>query len=137
MYTITLPSDLKGFVNTNTEEGITATDRRIHLVDGELEPQEPLCPVCGERLDICNSTGNRHFMWFSRLLENHFEDIIAHATFGVSSGKVEGVNNKIKTIRRQGYGYPDDDYFFLKIFDASREAYFTGIWAIFKEANEG
>ena len=51
------------------------------MIDGELEPQEPLCPVCDERMDICNSTRNRHFMWFSRLLENHFEDIIAHATF--------------------------------------------------------
>ena len=26
----------------------------------------------------------------------------------------------IKTLRRAGYGYPDDEYFFLKIFDASR-----------------
>ena len=74
-------------------------------------------------IDICNSTKNKHFIWFARLLENHFEGIIAHATFRVSSGKVEGMNNKIKTIRRQGYGYPDDDYFFLKIFDASRETY--------------
>lgn len=74
-------------------------------------------------IDICNSTENKHFLWFARLLENHFEGIIAHATYRISSGKVEGMNNKIKTIRRQGYGYPDDDYFFLKIFDASRETY--------------
>ena len=74
-------------------------------------------------IDICNSTKNKHFAWFARLLDNHFEGIIAHASFRISSGKVEGMNNKIKTIRRQGYGYPDDDYFFLKIFDASRETY--------------
>lgn len=43
-----------------------------------------------------------------------------HATYGMSSGKIEGINNKIKTLRRQGYGYPDDDYFFLKLFDLSR-----------------
>ena len=30
------------------------------------------------------------------------------------------INNKIKTPRRQGYGYPDDDYFFLKLFNLSR-----------------
>jgi len=30
---------------------------------------------------------------------------------------------KIKTLRRHGYGYPDDDYFFLKLFDASRKGY--------------
>ena len=71
-------------------------------------------------MDICSASGNKHMMWFRRLLDNHFEGIIAHATYKISSGKVEGINNKIKTIRRQGYGYPDDDYFFLKIFDASR-----------------
>jgi hypothetical protein len=26
----------------------------------------------------------------------------------------------IKALRRSGYGYPDDAYFILKIFDASR-----------------
>ena len=36
---------------------------------------------------------------------------------------IEGINNMIKTIRRTGYGYPDDDYFFLKIMDQSRKAY--------------
>ena len=58
-----------------------------------------------------------------RLLGNHFEGIIAHATYNISAGKIEGINNKIKTIRRQGYGYPDDEYFFLKLFDMSRWSY--------------
>ena len=35
--------------------------------------------------------------------------------------KIEGINQKIKTIRRQSYGLPDDEYFFLKLFDASRQ----------------
>ena len=71
-------------------------------------------------MDLCEETGNVHLMWFHRLLSKHFEGIIAHATYDVSSGKIEGINNKIKTLRRQGYGYPDDDYFFLKLFDLSR-----------------
>jgi len=84
------------------------------------------CEMASEIIDIidmCNSTCNKNFIWFANLLENHFEGIIAHATYRFSSGKVEGTNNMIKTIRRQGYGYPDDDYFFLKIFDASRRTY--------------
>ena len=76
-----------------------------------------------EIIDLCRATGNTHFIWFARLLENHLSGIIAHATFRISSGKIEGINNKIKTLRRQGYGYPDDDYFFLKIVDASRKPY--------------
>ncbi|MCH3917213.1 MAG: ISL3 family transposase [Spirochaetia bacterium] len=71
-------------------------------------------------MDICHGTGNKHFMWFARLPDNHFEGIIAHATYRISSGKVEGCNAMIKCCRRQAYGYRDDDYFFLKIMDASR-----------------
>ncbi|MCR5088203.1 MAG: transposase, partial [Oscillospiraceae bacterium] len=33
------------------------------------------------------------------------------------------INQKIKTLRRHAYGYPDDEYFFLKLFDASRHTY--------------
>ena len=76
-----------------------------------------------EIMDICEATENSHLLWFRRLLDSHFEGIIAHATFKISSGKIEGINNKIKTLRRQGYGYPDDDYFFLKLLDASRKPY--------------
>lgn len=74
-------------------------------------------------MDTCKATGNPHLLWFERLLSNHFEGIIAHATYNISSAKIEGINNKIKTLRRQGYGYPDDEYFFLKLFDMSRRVY--------------
>ncbi|MBK5201489.1 MAG: transposase, partial [Spirochaetaceae bacterium] len=36
-------------------------------------------------------------------LDKHFEGIIANATYDISAGKIEGINNKIKTIKRQGY----------------------------------
>ena len=76
-----------------------------------------------EIIDICNDSGNKHFRWFSNLLEKHFEGIIAHGTYKISSGKVEGTNNLIKTVRRKAYGYRDNDYFFLKIMDESRREY--------------
>jgi transposase len=74
-------------------------------------------------MDTCAASGNSHLKWFGRLLDNHFEGIIAHATYKISSGKMEGINNKIKVLRRQAYGLPDDDYFFLRLFDASRMDY--------------
>ena len=74
-------------------------------------------------MDTCTATDNGHLKWFARLLDNHFEGIIAHATYRISSGKIEGINNKIKVLRRQAYGLPDDDYFFLRLFDASRKDY--------------
>ena len=74
-------------------------------------------------MDICTATGNKHLLWFGKLLDSHFEGIIAHATYKISAGKIEGINQKIKTLRRHGYGYPDDEYFFLKIMDMSRKPY--------------
>ena len=74
-------------------------------------------------MDICEATGNKHLLWFRKLLDDHFEGIIAHATYRISAGKIEGINQKIKTLHRHGYGYPDDEYFFLKIMDMSRKQY--------------
>ena len=34
-----------------------------------------------------------------------------------------GSTTKSRPLRRKGYGYPDDDYFFLKLFDVSRKPY--------------
>lgn len=66
---------------------------------------------------------NKHLAWFGRLLMNHHKGIVGITKHRISTGKMEGFNNKIKTIRRQGYGYPDDEYFFLKIINASRHPY--------------
>ena len=38
-----------------------------------------------------------HLLWFERLLDNHFEGVIAHATYKISTSKLEGINNNILT----------------------------------------
>ena len=72
-----------------------------------------------EIIDTCKGTENEHFLWFARLLENHFDGIVAYSKHHISTSKLEGINNMIKTERRLGYGYPDDEYFFLRIIDRS------------------
>lgn len=73
-----------------------------------------------EIAEVCRGTDDKHLRWFANLVGSHMEGIIAHAKHKISSGRVEGTNTMIKTLRRAGYGYPDDEYFFLKIFDRSR-----------------
>jgi transposase len=41
--------------------------------------------------------------------------IINHAQFPLHTSLLEGINNKIKVMKRVAYGYRDDDYFFLRI----------------------
>ena len=55
-----------------------------------------------DSMDICDVTQNKHLLWFRRILDEHFEGIIAHATFNISAGRIEGINNKIKTPTAQG-----------------------------------
>ena len=71
-------------------------------------------------IETCKGTKNIHFEWFASLIEKHWDWIISHSVLGLSNGKIEGINNRIKTVRRMGYGYPDDEYFFLKLMDMSR-----------------
>ena len=90
-----------------------------YKITNEIEMAEEISSI----IKIGNEIKNKHLMWFGRLLDKHFEGVIAHATYRISSGKIEGINRKIKNIRSHGYGYPDDEYFFLKVIDASRKKY--------------
>ena len=82
--------------------------------------EEEMAQYIFDIMELCESNGNKHLLWFMKLLYNHFDGIITHATYRISTGPMEGINNKVKTIRRQAYGLPDDEYFFLKLIDMSR-----------------
>lgn len=49
------------------------------------------------------------------LMIRHKTGILNWYKCGISTGPLEGVNNKIKTMKRQAYGYRDLDFFMLKI----------------------
>lgn len=52
---------------------------------------------------------------FAGTLRRHRRGIIAHARFPLHTSQLEGVNNKIKVIKRRSYGFRDPDYFTLKV----------------------
>jgi transposase len=52
---------------------------------------------------------------FTKLLERHLDGIFNHCTYPLNTGMLEGINNKIKVLKRMAYGFRDDHYFFLKI----------------------
>ncbi len=59
---------------------------------------------------------------FARNLEKRLPGILSHCRWPFHTSVLEGVNNKIKVIKRTAYGFRDDSYFFLKI-----RAVFPGI----------
>ncbi len=52
---------------------------------------------------------------FSNTLKKHRDGILAYYDFPISTGPLEGTNNKIKTMKRQAYGFRDIEFFKLKI----------------------
>jgi transposase len=47
--------------------------------------------------------------------EKRLPGLATHAIYSISTGKLEGFNNKIKVAKRIAYGYRDDDFFFTLI----------------------
>lgn len=52
---------------------------------------------------------------FAKTLQAHWDGILAYYDYRISTGPLEGTNNKIKTMKRQAYGYRDNEFFKLKI----------------------
>ena len=46
----------------------------------------------------------------------HREGLLNYHRCPISTGPLEGVNNKIKTLRRQAYGCRDQEFFHLRIY---------------------
>jgi len=60
-------------------------------------------------------SGIRVLQTFAKTLAGHRRGLLAWYDHPISIGPLEGTNNKIKTMKRQAYGYRDQEYFALKI----------------------
>ena len=67
---------------------------------------------------LARSLNHRSVNTFVRMLERYRYGIINHCYYPIHTGKLEGVNNKIKVIKRKAYGFHDLRYFTLKIYQA-------------------
>lgn len=60
-------------------------------------------------------SGLQPLIRFAKGLLRHVDGILNHCRYPIHTGRLEGINNKIKVIKRQAYGYRDHEYFKLKI----------------------
>lgn len=58
-----------------------------------------------------HASGLEPLIRFARRLKPYAEGIIASATDRLNTSVLEGVNNRIKVIKRMAYGFRDSDYF--------------------------
>ena len=52
---------------------------------------------------------------FARNLAKRIDGVLAQCRWKLNTSVLEGMNNKVKVLKRMAYGFRDDDYFFLKI----------------------
>ena len=62
-----------------------------------------------------NESGIQPLINLAKKLKPYLHGIVASASYHLNTCTLKGINNKIKLIKRMGYGYRDTDYFFLKI----------------------
>ena len=65
--------------------------------------------------DYAWESGIKALKNMANTLALHRFGLLAYYDFPISSGPMEGTNNKIKTMKRQAYGYRDMEFFKLKI----------------------
>ena len=69
------------------------------------------------------SSGIRVLHDFARTLLKHAQGILAWYDYPISTGPLEGTNNKIKTLNRQHYGLRDAEFFTLKLYQLHETKY--------------
>ena len=56
-----------------------------------------------------------YFQSFYQMLIKYFNGILTYFKYRITNSVAEGLNNKIKVLKRMAYGYRDEEYFKLKI----------------------
>jgi len=121
------------------------TDQQIPQLDEALRLNEPLLVAWylkEERYELWRQAsrekmrtfledwGNKaslsgigHLLKMAKTLRAHALGILAYAKHPITSGRLEGSNNKIKTLTKRSYGFHDDDFFVLKLLSLHHSRY--------------
>lgn len=62
-------------------------------------------------------------MKMAKTLRTHATGILAYARHPITSGKLEGINNKIKTLTKRSYGFHDENFFILRLLSLHHSKY--------------
>lgn len=82
----------------------------------EQEDQETAQAFLMDWIRQAEASGIRMLIQFAKTMRLHAWRILAWYDCPISTGPLEGTNNKIKTIKRQAYGFRDQEFFKLKIY---------------------
>lgn len=78
--------------------------------------EETATAVLNNWLAEARTSGLKHFGRLAQTIEDHLPGLLAYFRHPISTGPLEGLNNKIKVLKRQAYGFRDMAYFKLRLF---------------------
>lgn len=81
----------------------------------EQDDRETAEALLMEWIQYAETSGIRMLHEFAKTLRYHAFGILAWYDYPISTGPLEGTNNKIKTMKRQAYGFRDAEFLMLKI----------------------
>ena len=91
------------------------------------ENKQDAAIVLDDWIEQARQSGLKPIESIADTLARHRIGILAWYDFRISNGKLEGINNKIKTMKRQAYGYRDMPFFKLKLLSLHDSTYpFSG-----------
>jgi transposase len=70
-----------------------------------------------------SASGVRMLMQFAKTLASRRRGLLAYYDFGITTGKLEGTNRKIRTLQNRAYGYRDREFFKLKLYSLHQVKY--------------
>ncbi len=84
--------------------------------------------ITGEKVlhnwvNLANASDIPMLKKFAKTLALHKIRILSYYDYTISTGPLEGTNNKIKTMKRKAYGYRDFEFFKLKLLDLHNKKY--------------
>jgi len=89
----------------------------------EQDDEETAQSLLMDWILYAESTGIRMLHQFAKTLRLYAMGILAYYDYQISTGPLEGTNNKIKTMKRQAYGFRDAEFLKLKILGIHRTRY--------------
>ena len=91
------------------------------------ENKQDAAIVLDDWIEQARQSGLKPIESIADTLARHRKGILAWYDYRISNGKLEGINNKIKTMKRQAYGYRDMSFFKLKLLSLHDSTYpFSG-----------
>jgi transposase len=81
----------------------------------EQDDEEQATAFLLDWLALAEASGVKILVGLAKTLRKHALGLLAYYDYPISTGPLEGTNNKIKTMKRQAYGFRDKEFFKLKI----------------------